>query len=104
MTRVAHEIPLSPKAQSFVITLAGTQYAMVIRWNKYLTCWVLDVGTPDGVDLVTGIPVVTGRDLFEPYPDLNFGGALIAQTDHDPDAVPTLDDLGVRGRLYFVTG
>ncbi|MNU03634.1 hypothetical protein D3C72_2477290 [compost metagenome] len=64
---------------------------------------MLDIATAARVPILTGIPVVTGLDLLAQYAYLGFGGMLIVQTDHDADAVPTLGNIGIAGRLYFVT-
>jgi hypothetical protein len=45
---------------------------------------------------------VTGTDLFEPFAYLNFGGKLVAQTDHDSGAIPTYENLGNTSHVYFV--
>lgn len=100
--RTPFQIPLSAKPQKFSIQLAGTTYLFTVRWNSVATCWILDIQDQNGVDLIMGIPMITGRDLLEPYPDLRFGGALIVQTDGDSDAVPTYANLGGAGKLYFI--
>lgn len=98
-----YEIPLIAANQSFRVTLIGVTYAMKVRWSAPSACWVLDIADTNDVPIITGIPIVTGADLLEPYKTLGIGGQLIAQTDYDTDAVPTFDNLGSLGRLYFVT-
>lgn len=100
--RKAYEVPLSAKPQAFTIALGGTAYALVLRWNVAGQYWVLDVMTAARAPLVLGIPVVTGLDLLGQFRHLGFAGALVAQTDGDPDAVPTFANLGTQGRLFFV--
>lgn len=96
------EIPLNPQAQSFLIPLAGTTYSLRLYWNTPASCWGLDIADASAAPLVRGIPLVTGVDLLAQYAYLNFPGALICQTDHDPDAVPTFTNLGLTSHLYFV--
>lgn len=97
-----YEIPLSPNAQRFFITLAGVQYQMLLVYREHdLGGWFLDIATAAGVPLVSGVPLVTGVDLLEPYPDLKFGGPLYVMTDGDPSAVPTFDNLGTQSHVYF---
>lgn len=97
-----YEIPTSPKAQRFFITLAGVQYLMRLVWRSgVMGGWVLDISTAAGVPLVMGIPLVTGVDLLEPYPEKKFGGRLYVMTDGAPDQPPTYENLGTEGHLYF---
>lgn len=95
-------IPLQPQNQLLAITLAGVQYRLKVKWNQPNQSWVLDIMDSSGNPLVTGIAVVPGTDLLAQYGYMNFGGQLIAQTTNDPDAVPTYEDLGTTGCLYFV--
>lgn len=99
---IYYEIPLTPNAQTFRITLAGKQYVMALNWRTHdVGGWFLDVSTSAGDPLVTAIPLVTGVDLLEPYPDMNFGGSLFVTTDGDPLAPPTYDNLGTQAHVYF---
>lgn len=98
----ANEIPLSPKAQSFQIELGGIDYQMRWRWCTPAACWVLDIADVNAVPIVCGLPVITGADILGQHKHLGIPGALIAQTDHNPDAVPTFTNLGVTGHVYFV--
>lgn len=99
----AYEIPLSPKPQVFSISLGGVTYKMTLRWNEPASSWMLDIGDETGALLVGSVPLVTGADLLAQYAYLGFAGKLIVQTDHDPNAVPTYDNLGTTGHLYFIT-
>lgn len=102
MATTYYEIPLASSAQRFYITLAGVQYQMQVAYRTHPEGgWFLDVYTAGGVALVLGIPLVTGVDLLEPYPDLNFGGTLQVMTDGDPYAVPTYANLGSQSHVYF---
>jgi hypothetical protein len=98
-----YEIPLSPEPQAFSIVLADKTYRLRLLWCKESQCWSLDIRDIQGVELLLGVPLVTGVNLLAQHPHLGIGGALLVQTDHDPDVVPTFDNLGVAGRLYFVT-
>lgn len=98
-----YEIPLSPKPQTFSVALGGVTYQMTLKWNWVSSCWVLDIADASGNAIVNGLPLVTGGDLLDQYAHLGFSGRLIVQTDNDPDAVPTFDDLGSTGHLYFLT-
>lgn len=97
-----YEIPLSPEPQRFTIELGGAQRQLRVHWSKDGQCWVLDLFDARGAAILLGVPVVTGCDLLGPYRHLGLGGSIIAQTDHSPDTVPTFENLGTQGRLYFV--
>lgn len=97
------EIPLGPAPRRLSITLAGVSYQLRTRWCDPMAAWALDILDANGVDVLDGIPLVTGVDLLEQFGYKNFGGQLIAQTDNAKDSPPTLDNLGTTGHLYFVT-
>jgi hypothetical protein len=98
----AYLVPLQATNQKLQITLAGTVYNLTVRWNDMNAAWTLDIADASSNAIISGIPIVTGEDLLAPYAYLDFGGQLIAQTTSDIDAVPTMDNLGATGNLYFV--
>ena len=101
-TTIFYEIPLNGNAQQFYITLAGVTYRMLLMWRESLWGgWFLDINDLSNNPLVQGIPLVTGADLLEQYPDLNIGGSMYVVSDGDPDATPTFDNLGTTSHLYF---
>lgn len=98
------EIPLSAQAQTLTIDLAGVTYQLVLNWNTQASLWVLDIYDSAGVTpILRGISLVANVDLLAAYPDLDFGGKLVAQTDNAPDVPPTYGNLGTTGHLYFIT-
>jgi hypothetical protein len=90
--------------QTFQITLGQVDYKLTLQ---YRNCdqggWTLDISDTIGNPLLLGVPLVTGADLLAQYPHLGFGGKLWVQTLSDPDAVPTFENLGADGLLYWVT-
>jgi hypothetical protein len=101
----AFEVPLVPsKPQKVTVSLAGVPYQLTVRWCAPAAAWMLDIADANDNPILSGCLVVTGADLLEQYGYLGIGGKLIAQTDHDLFAVPTFDNLGDTGHLYFVTG
>lgn len=74
-----------------------------VKWCKPAACWVADIADINGNPIVSGIPLVTGADLLEQFGYLRLGGQLLAQTDHDTDAVPTFTNLGKEGHMYFLS-
>ncbi len=98
-----YEIPLSPDAQTLEISLGGVDYQLRILWNPVALSWVMDISQLDGTPILSGIPLVTGANLLEQFDYLNFGGSLTVSTDGDINAVPTFENLGLLGHLYFTT-
>lgn len=98
-----YEIPLTPDPQTFLISLAGEEYRMTVRWNAQAQLWSMDLGFDGDDPLVQGAPLVAGLDLLAQYRFLGIGGSLVVQTDFAPELPPTEDNLGTQGRLYFVT-
>lgn len=96
------EIPTIPAPQTFRVALAGKVYRWVLKWCSPAACWVADIYDSQGAALLRGVPLVTGVDLLGQFAYLEFLGQLYAQTDHDADAVPTFDNLGSTGHLFFV--
>ena len=98
-----YEIPLIPQSQAFNIALAGVTYKLVVLWSAQNSVWLLNIADKNGLEILSGIPLVTGCDLLDPYGYLNFGGTLIASTDGDQDLVPAYSNLGSTAHLYFTT-
>lgn len=99
----AYEIPFLSQPQTFTIDLAGTTYRLATSWNMHSQCWVLDIATPDGEQVVAGIPIVTGTDLLKQYAYLGVKGRLFVQSAGDVTKVPGFADLGASGLVFFVT-
>lgn len=99
----AYEIPLSAKPQTFSIALSGVTYKMTLRWNIPASVWMLDISDANGNLMIGSVPLVTGADLLAQYAYLGFVGKLVVQTDNDPDAVPTFENLGTTAHLYYIT-
>jgi hypothetical protein len=98
------QIPLIAAPQKLTITLSGVEYQLTLQYrNTNMGGWTLDIADSSGTPLVQGIPLVTGADLLAQYAYLGFGGQLLVQTSSNPDAVPTFDNLGTDGNLYWVT-
>ncbi len=100
-------IPLAVgKPQTFPIQLGGVGYQLTLIYRNDSTGiggWVLDISDGNDTPIVQGIPLVTGADLLAQYKHLGFTGALVCQTTSDPDAVPTFENLGDDGQIYWVT-
>lgn len=100
---VVFEIPLTPTPQRFGITLGGVDYVLTVYWAAVEDGgWVLNIADASGRPIISGIKLVTGANLLAGYAYLGFTGTLAVQTDHDTDALPTFDNLGLTSHLYFV--
>jgi hypothetical protein len=93
--------------------MGGTTYALHFKFNRIMQAWVMDIrdasdqpiGGAGGLD---GIPLVTGTDLLGQFRYLAIGGGIpmIVMTiavGHSPDEVPTFQNLGIDGHLFFQT-
>ena len=98
------ELPLQPQPQVVSVALSGVTYTLTLRYrNTAQGGWVLDIGDSGNAPIVQGIPLVTGANLLKQYAYLGFVGALWVQTQDDPDAVPTFENLGTDGLVFYVT-
>jgi hypothetical protein len=89
--------------QTFQIALGGVPYQLTLRYrNVDQGGWTLDIDDDAGNAVLHGIPLVTGVNLLAQYGYLGLGGGLYVQTTSDPDAVPTFENLGDDGLLYWV--
>lgn len=98
-----YEVPLIASPQKFAISLAGVPYNLTVHWCAPGGYWCLDIADVDSVNVLCGIPLVTGIDLLEQFAYLSFGGELRVETDFDLNAPPTSSNLGSQSHLYFVT-
>lgn len=97
-----YEVPLSPQAQAFTISIADVSYRFTVRWCAFAAAWLLDISDVNAEPMVQSLPLVCGTDLLEQYQHLEFGFQLFAQTDFASSTPPTFENLGVTGRLYAV--
>lgn len=98
-------IPLVNTPQSFNIELGSLNYTLVVKWNDADEAgWVMDILDQDTQNpIACNIPFITGADMLEGLEYLEIPGQLIAYTNGDQYAVPTLDNLGTNSNLYFFT-
>lgn len=101
------EIPTQPAAQTFLVTLQGVEYRFTLTYKsaphdgEEWGGWLLDLNR-GGVRILSGIPLVTGADLFAQYRYLGLTGSLIVSTPGDESRRPTFEGLGTETRLYYV--
>lgn len=90
--------------QTFQITLGGIPYQLTLRYrNTDQGGWTVDIDDDAGNFILHGVPLVTGANLLAQYGYLHLGGGLFVQTTSNPDAVPTFENIGDDGLLYWVT-
>lgn len=100
------QVPLQPFNQKFTISLGGIVYACRCVWNAFNNSWMLDINDQNGNAICTSVPLITGCNLLAQVMYLLIGGQggqLTCQSSFNPDAVPTYDNLGTVGNLFFVT-
>ncbi len=97
-------IPLSNNPQTFQIALGGVNYILTVKWNQSADAgWEFDLTDADtNTPLIFGAPLITGANCLAGLEYLGIGGLFIVETDGNPDAVPTFENLGVNSNLYFV--
>jgi len=100
---VVVEIPLQATPQKLGVTLNSIDYQLTVVWNEQNQSWVMDIADSNGVALACGLPLVTANDLLEQLDYLGIGGQMLIQTDFATTDVPTFQNLGSAGHLYFVT-
>jgi hypothetical protein len=94
------EIPLTSKPeQLFSIVIKDTKYDMRVILNSRTGNWSLDLAV-GGVDLVNGIALLPGADIFGQY-NLGIGIGYIINLE-SPRQDPTRDEFGKLSRLFIL--
>ena len=94
------DIPLTSKPeQLFSIVIKATKYDMRVILNSRTGNWSLDLAA-GGVDLVSGIALLPGADIFDQY-NLDIGIGYIVNLEN-PRRDPTIDQFGVLSRLFIL--
>lgn len=96
------EIPLSPQNQRVSIRLGGRNYRIRLVYRQFCG-WVADMMDQAGTDIFTGVPLVSGTDILEPYRYMGFNGSLIFVCDETAGEL-SLSEFGRKNRLYFRAG
>ena len=100
---VINEIPLTPDNQQFNIQIASANYLIRALWRDD-SGWVIDLKDSSGVDIIAGIPLVTGADLLAQQSYMNLNFSLVCVCDVEGQDYPTKTDLGTSSHLYVITG
>lgn len=97
-------IPLQAQPLTMTITLSGVTYTLTFNYRDTdQGGWVMDIGDSANNPILQGVPLVTGANLLAQYAYLGFVGGFWVQTLDDPDSVPTFENLGTDGLLFYVT-
>jgi len=97
------EIPLQPTPQLLGVTLNSIDYKLRVVWNDQNQSWVMDIMDANNNAIAMGLPLVTSNDLLEQLEYLGIGGQMLVQTDFYTTDVPTFENLGSTGHLYFAS-
>ena len=102
---IIYEIPLRASAQKLTVTLNNVSYVFTIVYrDTEMGGWTLDVADIYENNLVTGIPITPGRDIFGQYNYLGIlprTSVMFTQTDGGLDIPPTYANLGIQSHLYY---
>ena len=95
------EMPLTSKPeQLFSIVIKDTKYDIRVLLNSRTGVWSLDLAS-GGKDLVSGIALLPGADIFGQY-NLGIGIGYIINLE-SPRQDPTRDEFGKLSRLFILT-
>jgi len=92
------EIPLdSTPGQSFTITLSvdnkNVSYGFFLRWNDIAKYWTMDI-LVEGVQKLTGIPLLVNQNLLGQYQYLQIGSAYLIRVSDNQNEQPDDTNLG----------
>lgn len=94
------EIPLnSSPEQLFNIILKGVKYDVRVILNSRTGVWTMSLSR-GGVDVVNGIALLPGVDIFEQY-NLGLGQAYVVNLDN-PRLDPSKAGLGTVSRVFIL--
>jgi len=104
----AFDFPLSPAPQRMQITLGSKEYTIRFAWcDSDDGGWFFDIMDVDSVVLAEGLPLTAGQDILMQFAYLGIGGTspgeIIVATDDDPLVEPTFTNLGINGRVLYLT-
>lgn len=87
----------------FTINLSGVLYQLEFKFNTRMNRWILSVNNPSGDQIMSGIPILIGRALFNEYVELPLPeGTFFAQDNTLQDQQPTQFSFGLDHTLYYV--
>lgn len=97
-----YEIPLNPKAESFLIILNGKTYFFTTVWNNAGDNWELTIQNQNEIVIASSLPLLLGVDVLSQLGYLEIGGRLVIVSD-EIGVKPTYENLGITTHLLFIT-
>jgi uncharacterized phage-like protein YoqJ len=96
-------VPLtSDPCQVVTITLDGTEYDLIVKWNEARQSWSMDVlRRADQVYLAMGVSLFLGVDLLSGFGVQIGNFFMIDESEQGIDATSDDGDLGGRVKLYY---
>lgn len=84
------------------VELDGVIYNLIIRYNQRMARWILDIQDQEEIDILIGIPMLTGVPLLQQYVknDLPPGDFLLLHRD-GTDINAEREDLGDSVNLFY---
>lgn len=95
------EIPLNSKPeQRFTVVINDVKYDVRVILNSRTGIWTMDLATGNE-DIVTGIALLPGVDIFEQY-NLDVGIGYVVNLENSRRD-PSKSNLGRNSRLFILT-
>lgn len=95
---------LSDASYRFATNIEDENFIFYLRWNSRDSAWYFDLLEQDGTMIVRGVKVVLGAPLARSTVHRLFtDGVFVARDTTKSGKEPTLDDLGTRVQLWYMT-
>lgn len=86
----------------FATTLSNVQYTLRLRFNTRSQRWIMDIADAANTDILTGLPVLLGRDVNGQYVLAALPpGKFFATDDTGQAEQPTLQSFGLSHSLFY---
>jgi hypothetical protein len=99
-------IPLVPSDASYRLAtnIENENYIFFVRWNSRDAAWYFDLLEQNGTMIARGVKIVLGAPLARSTVHRLFAaGVFVARDTTKSGKEPTLDDLGTRVQLWYLT-
>lgn len=88
---------------SFTFTLSSTVYLFTIRYDQRMDRWIMDLADANSNPLVSGVPLLVGRNLIGRFVTEGLPvGYFFVTDDTNTGIEPTRFSFGTTHTLYFV--
>lgn len=98
------EIPTDPTLYSYKeeIVIDDVSYVITLSWNSRFNFWIISFALTDGTELISGMKVVYGIDLFAQYPANGLPNGSLYLLSNDSSNKPAFGELGDTVSLIYV--